>query len=336
MGEGSSLQLATANCGYEQFFQGTGTVRPVLTSAGTAITLRNGAIVDHFQMRGIPGSTIQTGIAGDASLTAGANVSDVQIEGTNAAGQVGVHLDQVPSGTVILTNMRVENMGRGLWIDGGASSVIFQGLISQQGSPAESLLVQNKTGGIVNVNVTNDTLDTPLARNTTFTQALGITDSNSQVAAPVNVSLNTDTTVNVGRSQITTPSQRGVAVQANASSAITFLDLSVMDAANEAFVSQSNGATSVVAVEGDSSLSSTSTTLAVFDSNDDAELAILLTSVTSAIPQLPAPPPPAVNIQGTSTGFFTITDLFTVGGEPGTEAANVANGTAVTVNVPLP
>ena len=336
VGEGSSLQLATANCGYEQFFQGTGTVRPVLTSAGTAITLRNGAIVDHFQMRGIPGSTIQTGIAGDASLTAGANVSDVQIEGTNAAGQVGVHLDQVPSGTVILTNMRVENMGRGLWIDGGASSVIFQGLISQQGSPAESLLVQNKTGGIVNVNVTNDTLDTPLARNTTFTQALGITDSNSQVAAPVNVSLNTDTTVNVGRSQITTPSQRGVAVQANASSAITFLGLSVMDAANEAFVSQSNGATSVVAVEGDSSLSSTSTNLAVFDSNDDAELAILLTSVTSAIPQLPAPPPPAVNIQGTSTGFFTITDLFTVGGEPGTEAANVANGTAVTVNVPLP
>ena len=334
VGEGSSLQLATANCGYEQFFQGTGTVRPVLTSAGTAITLRNGAIVDHFQMRGIPGSTIQTGIAGDASLTAGANVSDVQIEGTNAAGQVGVHLDQVPSGTVILTNMRVENMGRGLWIDGGASSVIFQGLISQQGSPAESLLVQNKTGGIVNVNVTNDTLDTPLARNTTFTQALGITDSNSQVAAPVNVSLNTDTTVNVGRSQITTPSQRGVAVQANASSAIKFLDLSVMDAANEAFVSQSNGATSVVAVEGDSSLSSTSTTLAVFDSNDDAELAIRLTSVTSAIPQLPAPPPPAVNIQGTSTGFFTITDAFTVGGQPGTEAANVANGTPVTVSLP--
>ena len=80
---------------------------------------------------------------------------------------------------------------------------------------------------------------------------------------------------------------------------------------------------------------SASITRPVFDSNDDAELAILLTSVTSAIPQLPAPPPPAVNIQGTSTGFFTITDLFTVGGEPGT-AANVANGTAVTVNVPLP
>ena len=140
----------------------------------------------------------------------------------------------------------------------------------------------------------------------------------------------------MGRSQITTPSQRGVAVQANASSVITFLDLSVIDATNEAFVAQSNGAASVVAVGGDSSLSSASITRPVFDSNDDAELAILLTSVTSAIPQLPAPPPPAVNIQGTSTGFFTITDLFTVGGEPGTEAANVANGTAVTVNVPLP
>ncbi|MEX0670338.1 MAG: hypothetical protein WD060_07775 [Pirellulales bacterium] len=337
VGEGSSLQLATANCGYEQFFKGTGTARPVLTSAGTAITLRNGALVDHFQMRSVPGTTIQTGIAGTAALSGGANVNDVQMVGTNAAGQVGVHLDQVPSGTVILTNMLVENMGRGVWIDGGASSVTFQGLISQQGSTAESLLVQNKTGGIVNVNVTSDTLETPLARNTTFTQALGITDSNSQVAAPINVSLNTDTTGNVGRTRITTPTDRGVAVQANASSAITFLDLSVIDAKNEAFVSQSNGATSVVAVGGDSSLSSTSTTLAVFDSNDDAELAILLTSLESAIPQLPAPPPPlAVNIQGTSTGFFTITDAFTVGGEPGTEANNISNGSAVTVSVPVP
>ena len=328
VGEGSTLQLATANCGYKQFFLGTGNTRPVLASDGTAITLANGVLVDHFLIQ-----NAMVGIAGDAGLTAGASVNDVHLVGTNAAGQVGVHLDQVPSGTVTLTNMLVQNMGRGLWIDGGAADVTFQGLISQQGSTAESLLVQNKTGGTVNVNVTNSTLDTPLARNTTFTQSLGITDSNSQVAAPINVSINTDTEVNVGRTRITTPGDRGVAVQANASSAITFLDLDVMDATSEAFVSQSNGSASVVSVGGASSLSSISTTLPVFDSNDDAELAILLTSVESAIPQLPAPPPPAVNIQGTSTGFFTITDAFTVGGEPGT-GANVNNGTPVIVDLP--
>jgi hypothetical protein len=48
----------------------------------------------------------------------------------------------------------------------------------------------------------------------------------------------------------------------------------------------------------------------------------------------PAPPgPPAVLLNGASTGFFTITDTFTVGGLPGT-AANVTNATPVTVTVP--
>jgi hypothetical protein len=62
VGEGSTLQLATTNCGYEQFFTGSGGVRPVLTSAGTAITLRNGAVVDHFGIVDAP-----VGITADAS-----------------------------------------------------------------------------------------------------------------------------------------------------------------------------------------------------------------------------------------------------------------------------
>jgi hypothetical protein len=333
VGEGSTLQLATANCGYGQFFAGsTPGLLPVLTSAATAITLADGAIVDHFRIQNAP-----VGIAAGPALAAGANVNDVAIVGTNAAGQVGIQMTNVPSGTVNFLNMSLTNTGRGFWVDGGAATVNFQGEISQTSSPAESVLVQNATGGTININQDLNTLNTPVAINPVVSQTVyGIFDTTSTAAAPINVSLNTDTAVNIGRTTITNPTLRGVAVQSNSNTQATFLDLKVVDAAAQAFVTESNDTNSVVAIRPTSSLSSASTTQAVFESNDDAQFAIELASVTSAIPQTvpPAPPAPAaIILNGASTGFFTVAETFTVGGLPGS-AANVSNSTTVTVTVP--
>jgi hypothetical protein len=331
VGEGSTLQLATTNCGYQQFFAGSGGVRPVLTSAGTAITLRNGAVVDHFGIVDAP-----IGIAADASLTAGANVNDVIMTGANDPGQVGIQLAGVPGGTVNFYNMQVTNMGRGLWIDGGAADVNFQGAITQNRSAAESLLIQNTTGGLINVNQQLDTLVTDVASNPkVIAFGYGVFDENSAASAPINVSLNTNAEINIGAVQITTPSQGGVAVQGNSTSNITFLDLTVVDAAAQAFVSQSNDAASSVAIAGASKLSSLSAVLPAFESNDDATLAIQLVSLESAVP---AGTQQAIVLQGGSAGTFTVTDAFTVSGTPGTKIGDVTDTTAgpVTVTVPAP
>jgi len=335
VGEGSTLQLATATCGYEQFFKGsTAGLVPVLTSSGTAITLANGAIVDHFQIQNAP-----IGIAAGAALTAGATVNDVAMVGSNNSGQVGIQMTDVPSGAVNFYNMSVTNMGRGLWVNGGAATVNFQGAIEQTSSGAESVLIQSATGGTININQDINTLNTPVAINTVVSQkTYGIFDTKSAAAAPINVSLNKNTAVNIGRTTITTPTQRGVAVQDNINSQITFLDLKVVDAAAQAFITESNDAVSVITIAPTSSLSSTSTTQAVFESSDDAKLTIELASVTSAIPQTvpPAPPAPAaIILTGSSTGFLTITDAFTVGGQPGT-AANVQQSVDSSVIVTLP
>jgi hypothetical protein len=340
VGEGSTLELNTVNCGYEQFFVTGSTTRPVLTSAGTAITLRNGAIVDHLQITGAP-----VGIAADSSLTAGANVNDVRIAGTNAAGQVGILVQGVPGGTVNFLNMVVTDAGRGMWVNGGAADVTFQGSITQKGSAAESLLVQNATGGTVNVNQTMATLDTPVARNLELLPlTYGIFDTASAAPAAIDVSSNTDTFVNVGWTEIANPTQRGVAVQGNAGTQITFIDLKVIDAATLAFITQGNDAASSVTVGGASSLSSTSSSLPAFQSNDDATLAIKLTSLTSNIVSGGATP--AVLLTGASAGSFTITEDFTVQGtnpspppatlpQAGT-AADVTNTTTGPVTVTLP
>jgi hypothetical protein len=338
VGAGSTLELATANCGFEQFFNtGTSgeyptTSYPVLTSTGTAITLRNGAIVDHLQI-----DNAHVGIAANSTLTGVANVNDVILTGTNGPAQVGIQLSGVPAGaTVNLYNMQVLNMGRGFWVDGGAADINFQGEISQDGSPLESVLVQNAAGGTININQELDTLSTAYASNPIVQlQDYGIFDVSSLAAAPINVSLNTNTAVNIGRTQIATPSQRGVAVQANINSQITFLDLAVVNAVEQAFVSQSNDASSVITIGGASSLSSASTTRPAFESNDDATLSIDLLTLESAVP---SGLNQAIVLQGASAGAFTINDSFTVSGTPGTVAGDVTNTTTgpVIVTVPAP
>jgi len=255
VGAGSTLELATANCGFEQFFNtGTSgpfptTAYPVLTSSGTAITLRNGAIVDHLRIIDAP-----VGIASGSGLTAGANVNDVAMVGTNAPGQVGVQLVNVPGDQVNFYNMQVVNMGSGLVVDGGAPTVTFQGTIAQRGSAAPSVRVQNMTGGSVDVNMDVTTLDTTAARNPRVQPiAYAVTDTDSAATAAIDVSNNigtpaTPVAVNIGRTTVATPTQQGVSVQGNTSTDVVFSDLTVSDAAAEAFITQSNDAASSVAI----------------------------------------------------------------------------------------
>ena len=340
VGEGSTLQLATTNCGYQQFFAGSGGVRPVLTSAGTAITLRNGAVVDHFGIVDAP-----VGITADASLTGVANVNDVVISGGNESGQVGVLVAGVPGGMVNLYNMQVTNAGRGLWVDGGSADVNFQGTITQKGSTAESVLVQGATGGTVNINQTLATLNAPVAINpVVLSLDYGVFDADSLTAAAVDVSTNTDLAFNMGWTEITTPTQRGVAVQGNANSQVSFESLTVADAAGQAFLTQSNDAASSVTIAGASNLSSLSAVLPAFESNNDASLAIDLVSLESNA--VTGGVTPAVLLEGGSPGVFNIREDFVVQATnasppPATlpaagTAADVTNTTTGPVTVTLP
>jgi hypothetical protein len=344
VGAGSSLELATASCGFKEFFNtGTSgqyptTSYPALTSSGTAITLRNGAIVDHLQVADAP-----VAIAAGPALTGVANVNDVIITGSNGPSQVGIQLASVPAGaTVNFFNMQVRDAGRGLWVDGGAADITFQGLIAQDSSPRESVLVQNNTGGSVMVNRTTDSLDTAVASNDVIVPAalFIVQDTASTAPAAIQVAGNTTTAVSIGQAEIASPTQQGVSVQGNSDSTITFVDLSVLDAAAEAFSTQTNDSLSLVSIQGRSDLSSQSATLPVFTSNDDATLIVALRSVASKT----VAPVPAISLQGTSLGDFSISDSFAVEtGNPtpppatipaqGTDA-NVSNSTGVNVALP--
>jgi len=328
VGQGSQLQLNTANCGYQQFFAtGTSTAYPLLTSSGNAITLRNGAIVDHLAITGGP-----VGILADASLTGGANVNDVQI--TTAAGQTAVSVAAVPSGPVNFTNMNITNTGRGLWVNGGAPDVTFQGRIATTASADESVLVQNLAGGSVKVNTTADTLSTPVAKNDTVVASAPfvIADTDSAAPAAIQAVSNNTATVQIGQATVTGASQQGVLVQNNIATQTTFRNLVVTDATNEAFANLSNDAASSLTIAGQSSLASLSTTLPAFTTNSADTLDITLWSVQSDVT---ATPPTAISLQGGATGIFAITNEFLVSGTAGT-AANVNQTGAPGVTVTLP
>jgi hypothetical protein len=385
VGQGSTLELNTASCGYRQFFNFPAGSRPVLESTGTAITLRNGALVDNFLIRSAP-----VGIAGDASLTQPVNVNAVAMTGASP-GDAGVVLANVPSGRVNLYNMNLTNVDAPLSIDGGAADFEFQGQIANRDSASPSVAVMNTTGGVVNVNTTTNTLATPVARNGVIAAAYSVTDSQSQAAAAIVIDGTTNTTVRVGQAQITEPAGVGVQINGNtggtiglrdvainqangdgvvvtsnatttvsvdgltianpgaagvtvdgntANSAVTFTDLLVTDAVNQAFTTQGNDATTSVTINGFSSLSSVSDALAAFESNDDATLDVQLVSLRSAVD---SGTNGAIVLNGASTGTFTITDLFRVANPtpppatvPGTEIDDVTNTTGVTLSLPTP
>ena len=154
------------------------------------------------------------------------------------------------------------------------------------------------------------------------------------------VANNSAAVVSIGPTEITRPTQQGVSVQGNTDSTITFFDLSVIDAAAEAFSTQTNDNLSLVSIQGRSDLSSQSATLPVFASNDDANLIVALRTVASKT----VAPVPAISLQGTSVGDFLISDSFAVETANPTPppatlpaqgtSANVSNSTGVTVTLP--
>ncbi|MFM8413586.1 MAG: hypothetical protein ACKOCX_02575 [Planctomycetota bacterium] len=330
VGQGSTLELNTVNCGPRQFFSTPTNARPVLTSAGTAITLRNGVVVDHFRIQ-----NAAVGIAAGNSVTGAVNVNDVQMVSTNTTGGSGVVLTNVAAGAEInLFNMSLENMNSGLIVDGGAADIDFQGMIKTEEASDASIRIENTSGGTININRTSDTLQTPIATNQVVSVAYSITDTNSQFAAPIMTQSMIDTNVNIGRASIVAPLQRGVLIASNVNSQVRFIDLQVEEAGGVAFETQANNAASLVAIAGTgNSLSSLSDTLPAFASNDDAVLDIELASLESAVePGFNA----AIVLQGASTGFFTISEQFLVQGTPGTVAGDVTNTTGVSVAVPAP
>jgi hypothetical protein len=404
VGQGSTLAIDTLSCGPRTFFAQPAGARPVLTSGGTAITLRNGAIVDHFLIEDAP-----VGILADASLVGTAYANDVVMAGNALAGDLGVAAVNVPAGSQVnLYNMQLANMDRGLLVDGGAGDVVFQGLIENTASPGPSLQITNTTGGTVQVNETIDTLQTPVASNGSIVAPLGIIDTQSTAAAPLVVDNTTDTTIGISQALLVEPANDGLLVENNANSTISvtglevdspggsavvvrgntggtidlvsldvagpaaaglvvenniaaavsfdtavvanaaaegvfvdgnaattvsFTDLLVEEADRQALLTQGNDAASLVEITGASSLSSGSTTLPAFESNDDATFDIELLSLESAVtPGTNA----AIVLQGTSLGAFTISDSFRVSGTPGTEAGDVTNGTGVIFSLPAP
>jgi len=331
VGQGSTLSLNTATCGYRQFFAtGPATAYPVLTSSGTAITLRNGAIVDHFRIQNAPVGILASGST-TPPLTTVANVNDVQI--TTGTNQVAVFVDTVPSGEVNFYNMNVTNAGLGLWVGGGAPDVKFQGLIMSTSATDESVLVQSLGGGSVNVNTTTDTLATPVARNQAFVASapLAINDTASAAPAAIQVASNnsgaTVKTVNIGQATITRPTQGGVLVQSGSNTQTTFTNLNVVSATNSAFVALSSDTTSSLTINGRSSLQTTGTA-PTFDSNDDSRFDITLVSLQSGVTGTSGI---AVSMVGQATGTFRITDQFLVsdgaGGFVSGTTSNVANST---------
>jgi len=340
VGQGSTLELNTLSCGYRQFFNQPTGARPVLTSSGTAITLRNGAVVDHFRIEDSP-----IGIAADGAVTGTVTINDVQLVGTGTVGDQGVVLSGVAAGaTVNLFNMQLENMDRGLLIDGGAADVVFQGLIENSDSPSPSLEIRNTTGGNIILNETLDFLETPTARNADFSVAYGIVDIDSRATAAVVIDSTTDMTIDIGKVRLTTPTQTGVSLSNNQNGSLNFFDLLVTRAADQAFQTTGNDAASLVSVSGSSRLSSTSNTLPVFESNDNATLNIELVSLVSDVPSA-NPAADAIRLTGGSSGSLTIESEFLVRNPtppppllPGTVADDVENTTTgpVVVTVPTP
>jgi hypothetical protein len=197
------------------------------------------------------------------------------------------------------------------------------------------------SNGTVNVNQTLDELETPVARNTVVLPLdYGVFDADSITAAAIDISSNTDLVFNLGWTEITTPAQRGISVQGNANSQISFQSLKVFDAAGPAFATQNNDQTSVVSISGASSLASLSSVLPAFQSSDAAQLLVTLESLSSQT----TAPVPAIELQGVSTGQLVIAERFTVEitnptpppasvSGPGT-TANVSNTTPVSVTLP--
>ena len=149
VGEGTSLQLSTANCGLVDVWSNTASsLYPVITNpVGPAVVLTNGATtgatVDHIQITGaVVGITDGTGLPGGGIAT----VNDVRITG-NGPSQTGVVITDTAEngGTFNFTKMKLQN----LTADGFVVSVTGTGAPNVNISKS---LINNTTGSGVVVN----------------------------------------------------------------------------------------------------------------------------------------------------------------------------------------
>ena len=230
IGQGSTLLLATCGCGPTAFFSGTSSgLYPILTNpGGTAVSLRNGAIVDHLQITGA-----QVAIANGPNLTAGgvANVNDVRVVGTGVAGQRGIAVVNGPAGAKLnFTNMYVKDVtNNALFVDGGAASIDVQGRLdgntATNGGITNAIVqVQNTTGGTINVARTAGGLNTALATNPTVVQANAIVDAGTSTvgAGGIAVFSTANTDINVSNATITNAAANAVLVQSVVSGRLLF------------------------------------------------------------------------------------------------------------------
>ncbi len=152
VGEGTSLQVCTANCGLINVWSNTAsTLYPVISNpSGPAIVLTNGstsgATVDHLQITGSP-----VGISDGPGLPAGGlatNVNDVQIFG-NGSGQTGVEITNSDGATVNFNKMNLQNMTfDGFYVSGsGADGPIVNITNSTINNTAGSGVLVNEVGG---------------------------------------------------------------------------------------------------------------------------------------------------------------------------------------------
>jgi len=177
VGQGSAMQLPTANMGLVSVWSGVKSVDyPVIASGATpAITLRNGAVVDHLQITGSTIGITDTDITNPVGLSI---VNDVRIIGSGP-NQTGV---EILGGTGVGSQINFSNMylqgltNDGFYVFGGSSGA---------GDPKinidNSTFVNNAGSAIVaedvyndgRVRITNSTID--------GTTAAGVQVINAQV-----------------------------------------------------------------------------------------------------------------------------------------------------------
>ena len=160
VGEGTSLQLCTANCGLIDVWSNTSSsLYPVITNpAGPAVVLTNGstsgATVDHLRITGSP-----VGISDGPGLPAGqfvTNVNDVQIYG-NGPSQTGVEIMNSDNATVNFTKMNLQNMTNdGFYVSGSGTDGPIVNIASStiHNTTGSGVLVNNVGGDTARVRVT--------------------------------------------------------------------------------------------------------------------------------------------------------------------------------------
>jgi hypothetical protein len=245
IGEGTSLQLCTANCGKIDVWSNTAsTLYPVITNpAGPAVVLTNaagtvtGATVDHLQIRGA-----QVGITDGPGLPSGgiATVNDVKITG-NGTSQTGAFITDAAgnSGTINFSNMKLQNLtADGFVVDGqntgnpfvnisnstirntSGSAVIVNGIAEDGRVRLASSTIDGSTGPGVTVSGGNAIIETSVIRNV---GNYGVSVTGSPIISGAPLTTGGTSTVQVASSTI----ESTIGVQGSAPNAGDVVDLTV-------------------------------------------------------------------------------------------------------------